>query len=266
MTTLFLFAHQDDEIGVFHALNAAKKRGERLSCVFLTDGVWKGVTSARRNAESKKCLTKLGLTPSEMTFLGTSAAVPNGLLVEHLQHCFDSLCQHVVQLALDGQPVSRVIMHAWEGGHHDHDAVHIIGLALAKKFGLLEQSRQFPLYRNPSGRWTMTFATPLASNGAVESISIPISQRLKYLGLLASYGSQKRVILQLFPHIANHYVRAGAQRLQQLSLERVYSEPNTPPMLYEKWKLYSYARFRQHADPFIARHLPLAPHAQEKSA
>lgn len=253
MTTLFLFAHQDDEIGAFHVVSEAKRRDTRVACAFLTNGAWAGVTSETRNAESRKALAALGIELHEVTFLGTELDVPDGALVENLERSFAALCGLVDQLGTEGHRVTRIVMHAWEGGHQDHDAVHIVGIALAQHFGVLDSSRQFPLYRRSDNRKSTGFAAPLTSNGPVETTLIPLSQRLKHLRILTSYRSQARVILKLLPLIVRDYAVSGMQRLQPISVARLSQDPNTPPMLYETWKLYSYDRFRAAAQPFIDR-------------
>ena len=161
MTTLFLFAHQDDEIGALHEVAEIKRLGGTAVCVFLTNGAWAGVTSSERNAESTKTLAALGVSPSETHFLGTDIGVPDGGLIEHLELCFDAVSELITDLQARGTPVTRIVMHAWEGGHQDHDAGHLLGVALAHQFDVLAESRQFPLYRMPASRWTMTFARPL---------------------------------------------------------------------------------------------------------
>lgn len=258
MTTVYLFAHQDDEIAVLHLVAEAKSRGERLACVYLTNGAWAGVTSGVRNAESAKSLAALGVAPDEMIFLGTTLDVPDGALVEHLDRSFSALIQIADNLQGTSNKVRRFVMHAWEGGHQDHDAVHILGCALARHFGVTEHSRQFPLYRKSDSRWTMGFASPLTANGAVETFRIPVSRRFKNLRLLANYRSQARVMLKLLPLIIRDYVTSGDQRLQPINAARLYDLPNTQPMLYETWKLYTYERFRQNAQPFIGQHFPIA--------
>lgn len=256
MTTLFLFAHQDDEIGVFHELAEAKRRGERVMCAYLTNGAWAGVTAERRNAESLKSLTALGVTASEIALLGTTLAIPDGRLIENLERATDGLIQLVEQQRADGNTIDRIIMHAWEGGHHDHDAVHLLGVALACRYGLLNVSRQYPLYRRLDGHTSMAFAAPLAANGPVEQHAIPAAHRLAYVRLLANYRSQTRVIVKLLPHIARNYTLDGTQKLQPISVARLRADPNTPPMLYEIWKLYSYADFRRYTNAFLDRQLP----------
>ncbi|MBK9078040.1 MAG: PIG-L family deacetylase [Hyphomicrobium sp.] len=263
MTTLFLFAHQDDEIGALHEVAEIKRLGGTAVCVFLTNGAWAGVTSAERNAESTKTLAALGVSPSETHFLGTDIGVPDGGLIEHLELCFDAVSELITDLQARGTPVTRIVMHAWEGGHQDHDAGHLLGVALAHQFDVLAESRQFPLYRMPASRWTMTFARPLPANGVVETTRIPLLSRLRYLSLLANYRSQLRVIAKLLPLLIREYATSGVQKLQPVSLSRVRQAPAPPPMLYEIWKLYSYDRFKGRAKVFVEKHLPGNPVAPE---
>lgn len=255
MTTLFLFAHQDDEIGVFHEIAECKRIDGQVDCVFITNGAWAGVTSERRNAESRKTLRALGLTDREFTFLGTTLSIPDGVAVEYLERCFQALCQFIEVRKTNGAAIDRIVMHAWEGGHQDHDSVHLLGVALAARYGLMGRSWQFPLYRRPERRFSKSFGAPLPANGRAEVVHIPLSRRITGLRLLANYSSQKRVILRLLPHVLRHYLIGGVQLLQPVSALRVDEAPNTPPMLYEDWHLYTYARFRKNADPFIERHI-----------
>lgn len=257
MSTLFLFAHQDDEIGVLHEIAEAKRRGEQITCAYMTNGAWAGVTSERRNAESLAALAALGVTHSDAIFLGTSLAIPDGRLVENLERALDGVCQLIEQRRSEGHDIRRIVMHAWEGGHHDHDAVHLLGLAAAQRNGLVDVSRQFPLYRRQASGSAMAFAAPLESNGPVETAHIPVLRRLAQLRILTNYRSQARVMLRLLPLILRDYATSGTQKLQGISVSRVRTIPNAPPMLYEIWKLYSYADFVRHTEPFIARHLPL---------
>jgi LmbE family N-acetylglucosaminyl deacetylase len=256
MTTLFLLAHQDDEIGVFHKIAEAKRASSPVLCIYMTNGVWAGVGSDQRNSESLKSLNALAVLAPEVSFLGTALGIPDGRLVENLERCFDAVCKLIDDRRRDGQPVTSIVMHAWEGGHQDHDAGYLLGLALANRYDLMRTSRQFPLYRRPDRRWALSFATPLESNGPVETELVPVRDRLRYLRLLVNYRSQTRVIMKLFPHIVIDYLRSGRQKLQSISIERVHELPNARPMLYEIWKLYTHAEFCRHAHPFIGRHIP----------
>ena len=139
---LFLFAHQDDEYGIFPVLEQLAARGEPLAVAYLTSGTLDGRTSAQRNAESVRVLTQLGLTPAQIHFPGADLNLPDGQLYQHVQQA----CEGVQDLLGDGPPPTRIFTPAWEGGHQDHDATHIVACYLARKFSCLEASRQSPLY------------------------------------------------------------------------------------------------------------------------
>jgi LmbE family N-acetylglucosaminyl deacetylase len=254
MTTVFLLAHQDDEIGVFQAVRDSLAQGERTICVFMTDGVWGGVTADRRNKESSIVLRRLGVTPDNIVFLGSQHGLANGRLVEVL----DRALEHLRTLIAGLGDVDRIVMHAWEGGHQDHDAVHLLGLAIAAETSLLDACRQFPLYRAPVGRWLTAFAQPLRTNGPVERQPIALRDRIWYIALLCHYRSQWRVMAKLGPVLLWDYLVDGCQKLQPVSLARIREHPHPGITPYEIWKLYDYGRFRQHADSFIAAHLASA--------
>lgn len=252
MTTVFLFAHQDDEIGAFQAIRDALAQGERTVCVYVTDGAWDVVSADRRNTESSIVLQRLGVAPDNIVFLGSLHGIANGRLVESL----DRALQHLRSLFAQLGDVDRIIMHAWEGGHQDHDAVHLLGLALATETDRLRACRQFPLYRAPVGRWITTFAQPLSTNGPVERQPITLRDRFWYFTLVRHYRSQWRVMAKLCPVLLWDYLVDGCQKLQPVSLARIRQHPHPGITPYETWKLYDYGRFRQHADRFIAAHWP----------
>ena len=68
---LFLFAHQDDEYGVFPVLEKLVAQGEAVSVVYLTSGTLDGQPSERRNQESIGVLGRIGVTERNIHFAGT---------------------------------------------------------------------------------------------------------------------------------------------------------------------------------------------------
>ncbi|WP_159079897.1 PIG-L deacetylase family protein [Methyloceanibacter sp. wino2] len=255
MTTVFVFAHQDDDFGVFHEIADAVARKERVVCIYLTNGAWAGVTPQQRNMESLTVLTSLGVNTEAIKFLGTELDIPDGSLVENLDRCWDKLLSEVETL----EDVTRVIVPAWEGGHHDHDAAHLVGLALARHLNVLEESRQYPFYRAPTLGFWLSFAAPLEANGPATLRPMGWRERLDYLLLLRHYRSQGSVMLKLAPQLAWSYLTKGDQALQPLNPRRALEAPMERPLLYETWGLCTYERFRTHADPFIARHIVSGP-------
>ena len=251
MTTLFLFAHQDDEIGVFHEITRTVRLGKPLRCIYLTNGAWDGVSPGRRNAESITALATLGVRRQDIVFLGERLGINDGQLPNHLEQAWDGLREIAETLAKGTAPVSRLIMQAWEGGHQDHDAVHLVGLALARHLDIVQQSFQFPLYRMPAGRFWLSFAAPLPQNGKVTQSPMGWRQRAAHLMMLRHYRSQTKVMLRIGSHLLWHHLQGGGAKLQPVSLGRVLGRPNSGMMLYEYWQLSTETEFRTQADPFI---------------
>jgi len=65
-SALFLFAHQDDEFGVFQKIMDEQRQGRHVYCAYLTDGAFAGQSSLRRNRESLTVLTKLGVQEEDI--------------------------------------------------------------------------------------------------------------------------------------------------------------------------------------------------------
>ncbi len=267
--TMFLLAHQDDEICAFKLIEDALNRGERALCVYMTSGhgAFAKASSDRRIRESRKVLTRLGVPERDIIALGGDRGIPDGGLIDHLANAWAGL----TALAEERGHVCRVMTHAWEGGHPDHDSAHLLGLVLAQHLGVLDQSRQFPLYRAPGGRFRVTYASPLDANGPVELTPLSIGERLRYFALLRSYPSQTRVILKLAPFVAADHFRVGAQKTQRLNPERLRERPHPGQLLYESWNFYEFGDFAAQTARFLnsiagTRNSPEAARDAEETA
>ena len=153
-------------------------------------------------------------------------------------------------------PISVLYMHAWEGGHQDHDAVHLIGVTYATKAGLIDVSRQFAAYRAASNPLGLTIFAPLAEYGAVSAEPIPLAARLHYLRLNFSYPSQWKTWIALFPLIVFSYWTKPNQEVQRVSLLRLLHRPHGGPLLYERRNRMTYEQFQTAANCFLQLHLP----------
>lgn len=246
---LFLFAHQDDEFGVFAEIARLLEAGDRVSVVYLTSGALDGGPRPDRNAESLDVLGRLGVAASSVHFIGEKLGVPDSKLVEHMPAVLAelaALCHRI------GQPELLYLL-AWEGGHQDHDAAHLIGLALAKSSHCLPQTRQFTLYTGAglSGPWFKLFA-PLAANGEVMARRMSWTERLRFMRYCFLYPSQAKTWVGLFPFLFLHYVVRGTQLLQPCSLARIHEAAHDGPPLYERRGYCSQEDFFRAARPFIA--------------
>lgn len=249
---LFLFPHQDDEVPVFLEIERLVKAGEPLAIVYLTSGSRSGEPELTRTAESLDVLGRLHVPRDTIHFLGSEMKVPDGDLMSHL----DALHGRVAELIARHGGVASIHMPAWEGGHQDHDAAHLLGVALASEQDVMPKAWQFPYYhgRNLPGILFRTLS-PLAPNGPVQRDRIGFGQRLRYLGYLTRYRSQLTTWIGLGPFFVLHYLFSGTQVRQPISRERVFQRPHEGPMLYERRNFSDFERFTTLANVFRGKHL-----------
>jgi len=205
--------------------------GRHVFCAYLTDGVFEGESSLRRNRESLGVLTKLGVQEEDILFVGHTLAIPDGSLPDHLK-----IASEWIVSWLNRYPtVTAIYLPAWEGGHHDHDALHAIGVIVAEDAGLMKVVRQFPLYNGyKCGGPLFRVFLPLPMNGDIERKKIPWINRLRFLRYCLSYPSQMTTWLGLFPFALLHYCFYGTQELQTVSRERIGYRPHSGPLYYER--------------------------------
>lgn len=235
-----LLAHPDDEFAIFPWLSSAVREGREVLCVWLTDGGWGGQSTARRRRESVAVLTGLGLDPSSLHFLGEECGIADGSLYLNLDSAFEALKEVVG----DSGP-SELLMPAWEGGHHDHDALHLLGLRLSGDFKT--SPRQYSLYHGEGlrGPWFKVLS-PLAANGAVEWAQTSITERLGYVARCLKYRSQWKSFAGLLPFYTWRMLHRDAFALQSAAPERTGQRPHVGALLYERrggpsWEVFSQA-------------------------
>jgi LmbE family N-acetylglucosaminyl deacetylase len=228
---LFLFAHQDDEFGVFQEIIDLRRKGCRVICVYMTNGVSISVSSQRRNRESLSVLKQLGIHEQDVFFAGCTLSIPDTRLHEHLDPAADWLRQLIA-----GFPTQLLIyVPAWEGGHHDHDALHAITVSIAQERRILGCVRQFSLYNGYRCAGPLfRVCEPLPRNGAIEKSGIPWHHRFHFLRYCLNYPSQAMSWMGLFPFVLFHYMIRGKQMLQPVSYERIRQRPHDGPLYYEK--------------------------------
>jgi LmbE family N-acetylglucosaminyl deacetylase len=228
---LFLFAHQDDEFGVFQQIVAEKMRGHRVICVYFTSGVPRGKDPGLRNQESLSVLSSLGVHRDDVFFAGSLLSIDDIHLYEHLQIASEWLDSWLGRRPL----VVSVYVTAWEGGHPDHDVLHAIVVQIFHEREMGRQVRQFSLYngyRCSGSFYRVLF--PLCGNGPVERTMIPWTNRFRFLGYCLRYPSQLKTWIGLLPFIVLHYLFHGGQTLQPVSISRTRERPHDGHLYYEQ--------------------------------
>ncbi len=227
---LFLFAHQDDEFGIFARIEQERLAGRRVCCVYITDGAATAGPD-RRDAESQAVLRRLGVAPQDILFVGRQLGISDGRL-----HLRAGVLADWLGAFLDAHPAIEVcFVPAWEGGHPDHDLLHGIAVQLLAARGRLAMVWQYPLY-NGCGCPGPLFRvlSPLPENGPVEQQPISGHNRLRYLRLCLSYPSQWRTWIGLFPFVCLRYLCGGTQQLQPVDSARLTEPPHAGRLYYER--------------------------------
>jgi LmbE family N-acetylglucosaminyl deacetylase len=251
---LFLFPHQDDEFGVFHVIETLIANGDRPVCLFLTNGGYGGQDSAVRDRESTRILTRIGVRPDDLHFIGSRHAIPDGDLVGHLPSVFDRVTEVIATIG----PIDAVYTPAWEGGHQDHDAANALGLVVAARCEIPATVFQFALYNSDRCLiWPYRMLSPVRENGPAKSVRIPWARRLIYLAYCLSYRSQTKTWIALIPFVAAHYFFKGRQQLQPTDAARLRERPHDSPLLYERRKKMTFEEFKMRLDPFLESHAKL---------
>jgi len=238
---LFLFAHQDDEFGVFERIAALRRQGVRVACAYLTDGQTANASAATRNAESLAVLAQLGVAQHDVAFAGQLLGIGDARLPLHMEAAGRWIGAWIDSF----YPIEAIHVTAWEGGHHDHDALHALVVTLAAERGLLARTWQFSLYQAESlGGPLFRVLAPLAANGPVTAAPISWAARRQYLRLCLSYPSQRNTWIGLFPIVLLHYLRRGEQALQGVDPARLEQRPHAGALYYEKRKFFTWERMR----------------------
>jgi LmbE family N-acetylglucosaminyl deacetylase len=236
---LFLFAHQDDEFGVYQRILDARRRGLRVACAYLTDGAAGGVGAPRRNAESRAVLARLGVVEQDIVFAGELLGIGDARLALHL----DAAARWIEAWINGFEAIDVLHVPAWEGGHHDHDALHALAVLLAERRGLLGRTWQYSLYQAAGlpGPLFRVLA-PLAQNGTPRIWTMAWRERVAFLRHCLSYPSQRLTWIGLFPFVLLHYLLRGTQALQPVDPARLRERPHAGPLYYEKRRFFSWER------------------------
>jgi LmbE family N-acetylglucosaminyl deacetylase len=226
------------------------RAGRPIHCVTLTNGAAGGASPAVRDAESLAVLTKLGVHPDAICFLGSRHGIQDGTLVRFLEHSLALVDEHLGAMAID-----QVFCLAWEGGHPDHDASHLVALALSQRRRLLGRIWQFPLYHGrgtPDGLFRVM--APLDARGCLKR-RIALRDGVRIALLSMRYRSQRSTWLGLFPEALVKLVLLRRELMQEATPEAVLRKPHPGKLFYERRFGVDYESWRVLAEPFIRRHL-----------
>jgi LmbE family N-acetylglucosaminyl deacetylase len=243
-SVLVLLAHHDDEFFLAPLIQDECHAGADLAVVFLTHGSAFGGDAQARIAESNRVLSTLGVPPGCVFQLGAELGVFDGGLMDKAGLARAALAQR-----FQAAGFRRAYLMAWEGGHPDHDAAHMIGASWARQ-GAAELL-EFPLYNAcgfAPGRFVSMRLTPRA--GRVHSRPLSQAEASAWRDLSACYPSQAEVFTSLMPGIEYALFTRRSCEYRDLLPSLDYAQrPHAGPLFYEQRFGLSFESFREKLAP-----------------
>ena len=228
---LFVFAHQDDEIGCLSRLAFEIASGNRTWCVYMTDGATK-VNAAVRDAESLRMMKRLGINAEHVAFLADDQGrIADGQLFQCLERARSILLQWLTSKNISP---TRIFVLDWEGGHHDHDASHLVALAVARTLNSCSVFA-FSLYngwRRPSGWFRVISFVPAETPTIRRRISL--REALRLASAIFAYPSQRRTWFGLGPGLVIKTLWRRHEQIRLAQAQRVMTRPHEGILLYER--------------------------------
>ena len=244
--TLILLAHQDDEIPIFNELLKIGRSSEKVMVIYLTSGTKSKIFDIRRNKESLRVLSKFNILEEQVVFLGSESLVFDGRLIFNLERIY----LNIIKIC-EKYFVKKIICHAWEGGHEDHDAAYLIALAVSIKLNILKSTYQFPFYNGQNISVGYKLFNPLLANGSVLLTPIAFKDRIGFSLNCLFYRSQWRTMALLLPYLIFHNFLIKNSVLQLIKPMKAIVKPHDGLLLYERRKKLNFEDFYKEALEFV---------------
>lgn len=225
--SLYVFAHNDDELSAFLRMREDVRRGDEVHAVWLTESLFLA-QPGERPRESQRAMRLLGVPHERLHFWGEAlGATGNGTLLLRLADAIERLTAFVRELA-----PATIATTAFEGGHVEHDAAHVAIVLAARRAGSRAELIETPWYNGYRSR-TVSFFRPLPGAGPHRSDRVGAAELRLFWRLLRCYPSQAvqlhagffRACLRLLRHGVPFRAIPGRSYLER---------PHTGPLLYER--------------------------------
>jgi LmbE family N-acetylglucosaminyl deacetylase len=227
-TSLFLFAHPDDECAIAGTMRQVLTKGAKLHAIWATSGGRFGLAE-RRESELAQALTILGLPQSRAHLL----RLPDLGLMDVLGDASD----RVAQIMKEVQPAA-VFANAFEGGHPDHDAVNFLAYEARARAGIQPQLFEFPLYNGsgPLRRWRWHINRfPQGNSSALYNLLDDDDIECKYR-IMRTYSSQWMFMIPARLALTRSRLKRFGEPYRPYPDDRDHSvRPHPGTLNYERW-------------------------------
>lgn len=236
-STVFVFAHHDDEFFIAATMRRKAAAGAEVSAVWLTVG---GLGGRRREAESRRAMKLLGVGLERLYCL----RLPDGRALNHLDEVVTRL-----EALFDRLKPSAIFVPAWEGGHPDHDAAQLATSVALKRAGLKAELCEFPLYHRFRSR-LFSVGEFLPGPPGPAYTWLGLKERMLKQKLAGVYESQRPVMVPLLA------LKGGPMLMQprgepwrQVPADRDYRvPPHEGRLTYEYYTRVRFGSFRAAAE------------------
>ena len=252
---LFIFSHQDDEMGLFNVIEKATQSNHNVFVIYLTTGLKTKKENnksklQKRDLESLNVLLKLGLKRNNIIFLGKKLNIPVYDLYKNLDITYNNL----EKLLKNHNGKTTIYTHAWEGGNEDHDSCYVI----VTKF-LLQNSQKINSFQFSQYHAFKTNLIPfkvqslISSKSKVIKYKLKFFSKIKYIGYLFNYKSQIYLWLPLFLIIILRIVSNNYGNLKKIYGNQNIKRPHNGKLLYEKLRKKKYEDLRSYFLYFLRK-------------
>ena len=237
MYQIFLLPHQDDELGIYAYIEQIKNKKKAIF-IYLTTGKFNTSVNITRNFESQKVLENFGIPKKNIIFLGHITKTEDQRLCKKLEINLKKIKQllHCKKINL----ISRIFTTAWEGGHPDHDAAFLLGLALSRFYKT--NFFCFPLYSRINSSFFSLFSSNKAFYNEIK-YKIRFTQIINFALNIFNYKSQFKTFLILFPIIIYKFLKNKNQKIFFLKKNFLLLKPHQGQLFYEKRFNISFKKF-----------------------
>ncbi|MBN2559422.1 MAG: PIG-L family deacetylase [Phycisphaerae bacterium] len=251
---LFVLAHPDDECFFSPRIKEAVDAGHAVYCAYTTDGGGHGVSPEIRMRESGNALALLGVPPQHLFFAGVTSGIRDGSSYMRIGDVYDAAYQSIGHLRID-----EIYVMAWEGGHVDHDACHLVGVALARALGI-ERVYECPGYnRYRAIPFLFRVMKWIPRKAATSTCRFGLAEGLFFFSLCLCHRSQWKTWIGLGPEAFVRLVLRRRHDRRRVAGIDYTVRPHTGPLLYEKQFGISFDRFREATAPFVSERVQPPP-------
>jgi len=254
-SAIFILPHCDDEFYFVPIIRQEISEGANVIVIFTTYGSSYGVNHEIRLGESINALTKIGVCQSSIYNLGLELKVFDGS-----SHVFlNELLQGSKRLVAQWR-IKKFYCFAWEGGHPDHDASHLITVALEKivgsERGVIEVSG-YNSYKTKGPFFRVMTLIP-SKNNKIQYLRIPLSDSLSHMCISLHYKSQWKTFLGLF--VQNFFTLVILRQFPYRKVgARLYSNPpHEGRLFYERRFGITFQEFYSSTKNFVDKYIGIA--------